>query len=147
MIQAGAMAKGGDVFVLDMGQPVKIMDLARRMVHLSGLEVLDDQHPNGDIEIRISGLRPGEKLYEELLIGENVTGTTHPLIMRAEEENTPWEVLRRRLDELDEACLSSDIPGIRQLLKDSIRGYHPAGGIEDFVWNRSEALAKAVISQ
>ena len=147
VIQAGAMAKGGDVFVLDMGQPVKIMDLARRMVHLSGLEVLDDQHPNGDIEIRISGLRPGEKLYEELLIGENVTGTTHPLIMRAEEESTPWEVLRRRLDELDEACLSSDIPGIRHLLKDSIRGYHPAGGIEDFVWNRSEALAKAVISQ
>ena len=86
VIQAGAMGTGGDVFVLDMGEPVKIIDLAARMIHLSGLEVKDDKHPNGDIEILYTGLRPGEKLYEELLIGDNVSGTGHPRIMRAEEQ-------------------------------------------------------------
>ncbi|VVM24274.1 Nucleoside-diphosphate sugar epimerase/dehydratase [uncultured Gammaproteobacteria bacterium] len=85
VIQAGAMGKGGDVFVLDMGEPVRIDDLARKMVHLSGLEVKDDNNPNGDIEIHYIGLRPGEKLFEELLISDNVSETEHPLIMRAEE--------------------------------------------------------------
>jgi len=87
VLQAGAMGQGGDVFVLDMGAPVKIIELARRMVQLSGLEVRDEPNPEGDIEIRFSGLRPGEKLYEELLIGDNVSGTEHPLIMRARKLN------------------------------------------------------------
>lgn len=147
VIQAGAMAKGGDVFVLDMGQPVKIMDLARRMVHLSGLEVRDEHHPEGDIEIRITGLRPGEKLYEELLIGNNVSGTTHPLILRADEEMIPWALLKQRLDEIDEACNAFDLPALRQLLLRSVGGYKPAADIEDLVWVKSEALAKAVIDR
>jgi FlaA1/EpsC-like NDP-sugar epimerase len=145
VIQAGAMAKGGDVFVLDMGQPVKIIDMARRMIHLSGLEVLDEQHPEGDIEIRITGLRPGEKLYEELLIGDNVTGTTHPLIMRAEEESIPWLKLDGVLRELDEACHHFDLPALRQLLLKTVRGYQPSGEIEDLVWVKSKALAKAAM--
>jgi FlaA1/EpsC-like NDP-sugar epimerase len=90
VLQAGAMAKGGDVFVLDMGQPVRIADVARRMIHLSGLTVRDEENPEGDIEIQFTGLRPGEKLYEELLIGSNVTGTEHPMIMRAIEHSLPW---------------------------------------------------------
>lgn len=146
VIQAGAMAKGGDVFVLDMGQPVKIIDMARRMIHLSGLEVLDEQHPEGDIEIRITGLRPGEKLYEELLIGDNVTGTTHPLIMRAEEEMVPWPILKNLLAEIDQACHASNLPVMRQLLLKTVRGYQPTGEIEDLVWLKSEALAAAVTS-
>ena len=146
VIQAGAMSEGGDVFVLDMGQSVKIMDLARRMIHLSGLEVRDDQHPDGDIEIHITGLRPGEKLYEELLIGDKVTGTTHPLIMRAEEELIPWSKLRGLLGEIDEACHQSDLPVLRQLLMRTVRGYQPSGDIEDLVWIKSKALAKAAMS-
>ena len=145
VIQAGAMATGGDVFVLDMGQPVKIIDLARRMIHLSGLEVRDEQHPDGDIEIHVTGLRPGEKLYEELLIGDNVTGTTHPLIMRAEEELIPWQKLERVLSEIDEACHQFDLPALRQLLLRTVRGYQPSGEIEDLVWVRSKALAKAAM--
>lgn len=147
VIQAGAMAHGGDVFVLDMGQPVKIMDLARRMVHLSGLEVRDEQHPDGDIEIRITGLRPGEKLYEELLIGNNVSGTTHPLILRADEEMIPWAVLDERLDEIREVCEAFDLPALRQLLLRTVSGYKPAADIEDLLWIRSEALARAVIDR
>jgi FlaA1/EpsC-like NDP-sugar epimerase len=146
VIQAGAMAKGGDVFVLDMGQPVKIIDMARRMIHLSGLEVLDEKNPEGDIEIRITGLRPGEKLYEELLIGDNVTGTTHPLIMRAEEEMIPWATLNHLLAEIDQACHTSNLPAMRQLLLKAVRGYQPTGEIEDLVWVKSEALAAAAVT-
>ncbi len=91
VIQAGSMAEGGDVFVLDMGKPVRIGDLARRMINLMGLTVRDEQHPDGDIEISYTGLRPAEKLYEELLIGNNVTGTEHPMILRAIEHSLPWE--------------------------------------------------------
>ena len=97
VIQAGSMGQGGEVYVLDMGKPVKIVDLARRMVHLSGLELRDEAHPDGDIAIEVVGLRPGEKLYEELLIGDNVEGTSHPLIMRAYEHEVPWAVLTERL--------------------------------------------------
>lgn len=139
VIQAGAMAKGGDVFVLDMGQPVKIIDLARRMIHLSGLEVRDEQHPDGDIEIRLTGLRPGEKLYEELLIGDNVTGTTHPLIMRAEEESLPWPELGRRLSAIEAACASFDLPALQELMLQTVRGYQPTSGIGDLAWARSAA--------
>ncbi len=91
VIQAGSMADGGEVFVLDMGKPVRICDLARRMIHLMGMTVRDEQHPDGDIEIAFTGLRPAEKLYEELLIGNNVTGTQHPMILRAIEHSLPWE--------------------------------------------------------
>lgn len=108
VLQAGAMATGGDVFVLDMGSPVKILDLARRMVHLSGLTVRDADHPNGNIEIKFTGLRPGEKLYEELLIGNNPMGTQHPLIMRAMEESLPWDRLQPILCALEAACSDSD---------------------------------------
>jgi FlaA1/EpsC-like NDP-sugar epimerase len=129
------------VFVLDMGQPVKIIDLARRMIHLSGLEVRDDTHPDGDVEIQVTGLRPGEKLFEELLIGDNVTGTTHPLIMRAEEEMIPWASLLPILVDIDKACQSSDLPTLRQIILKAVRGYQPTGGIEDLVWSRTARIA------
>jgi len=93
VIQAGSMASGGDVFVLDMNEPIKIIDLARKMIHLMGYDVKDENSYRGDIAIEYTGLRPGEKLFEELLIGESVTGTEHPKIMRAEEDHLPWEVL------------------------------------------------------
>ena len=117
VLQAGAMANGGDVFLLDMGSSVKILDLARRMVHLSGLTVRDDDHPNGNIEIKFTGLRPGEKLYEELLIGNNPMGTQHPLIMRAMEESISWEKLKPVLDELEAACSESDEAKALSLLR------------------------------
>lgn len=116
VIQAGAMGKGGDVFVLDMGEPVRIVDLARRMVHLMGLEVRDLLHPDGDIEIRFSGLRPGEKLYEELLIGENVRKTEHPRIMAAEELYLNWEKFAPLLSQLIENIENLSIRGVIQCL-------------------------------
>lgn len=147
VIQAGAMGRGGDVFVLDMGKPVKIIDLARRMIHLSGLSVKDEEEdPDGDIEIQITGLRPGEKLYEELLIGENVTGTDHPLIMRAEEEMIPWTRLQALLAQVDEACHASDVPTLRSLLLKVVDGYQPTGDIEDLVWVRTGRLAQDVVA-
>ena len=100
VIQAGAMGEGGDMFVLDMGEPVRILDLARKMIRLSGLKVKDKLNPNGDIEIRYTGLRPGEKLYEELLIGDNVSETSNPMIMRAKEEMLAWDELKLILDGL-----------------------------------------------
>jgi len=108
VLQAGAMAHGGDVFVLNMGSPVKILDLARRMILLSGRRIRDKEHPEGDIEIRFTGLRPGEKLYEELLLGNNVSGTEHPLIMRAMEESMPWSKLKPLLSAIDGACRELD---------------------------------------
>lgn len=134
VLQAGAMGEGGDVFVLDMGSPVKIVDLARRMVHLSGLEVKCDATPQGTIEIQHVGLRPGEKLYEELLIGENVEGTEHPLIMRAQEAEIPWAVLQELLAGLEKACNGFDYEGIRNLLLQTVAEYAPQCGIEDLIW-------------
>jgi FlaA1/EpsC-like NDP-sugar epimerase len=119
VIQAGAMAsqgQGGDVFVLDMGEPVKILHLARRMAALSGLTVRDAAHPDGDIDIEITGLRPGEKLYEELLIGDNPEPTAHPRIMKAREGFLPWPELETRLADLQAALEANDLPRIRQLL-------------------------------
>lgn len=133
VIQAGAMAKGGDVFVLDMGQPVKIIDLARRMVELSGLEVRDGDNPEGDIEIEITGLRPGEKLYEELLIGDNPKPTSHPRIMKAHEDFLPWEELERRLLTLQAALAANDVGVVRLMLQELVSGYRPAGDIVDWV--------------
>ena len=109
-----------------MGKPVKIIDLARRMVHLSGLELRDEAHPNDDIAIEIVGLRPGEKLYEELLIGDNVEGTSHPLIMRAFEHELPWAVLTDLLAQLDVACRNSDFEKVLSLLSLLVQEYAPA---------------------
>ncbi|QCG50022.1 polysaccharide biosynthesis protein [Aeromonas schubertii] len=134
VIQAGAMGQGGDVFVLDMGEPVKIFDLARRMIRLSGLTLRDDDHPEGDIAIKITGLRPGEKLFEELLIGEQVLGTAHPRIMKATEMMLPWIQLRRMLVDLDNACHSFDHEAIRRLLLSMPAGFNPTDGICDLVW-------------
>ncbi|MEK6748707.1 MAG: nucleoside-diphosphate sugar epimerase/dehydratase [Pseudomonadota bacterium] len=116
VIQAGAMAKGGEVFVLDMGEPVKIIDMARRMIHLSGLSVRDEENPQGDIEIAVTGLRPGEKLFEELLIGDNVSGTNHPRILQAEEEFSSWSVLERQLGTLEVACSQLNLDAARSML-------------------------------
>jgi FlaA1/EpsC-like NDP-sugar epimerase len=125
VLQAGAMADGGDVFVLDMGEPIKILDLARRMIHLSGLSVRDDTNPTGDIEIAVTGLRPGEKLYEELLIGDNPQATTHPRIMKAHEPFLPWSVLSPQLALLEAAAESNDLPAIKQFLLQHVQGYQP----------------------
>ncbi|MDM0110741.1 VanZ family protein [Variovorax sp. J22R133] len=133
VIQAGAMATGGDVFVLNMGEPVRIIDLARRMVELSGCTVCDAQNPDGDIEIQITGLRPGEKLYEELLIGDNPLPTHHPLIMKAHEDYLAWDELGVRLHALSGAVEVNDVPLIRQLLKEVVVGYQPDGKVVDWV--------------
>lgn len=125
VIQAGAMAKGGDVFVLDMGDPVKILELAKRMIHLSGLEVKEDDTPHGDIEIKFTGLRPGEKLYEELLIGNDVKNTDHEKIMRANESMIPWEELNVLIRRLQQAINDNDDVEIRAVLSEAVVGYKP----------------------
>ncbi len=134
VIQAGAMAKGGDVFVLDMGDPVRIMDLAEKNILLSGLTVKNTEHPDGDIEIVCTGLRPGEKLYEELLIGENVTGTEHHLIMRAEEEMLSLQAIQQLERELFELAQNFDVEGLRACLLNNVSGYQPQCGIQDVVF-------------
>jgi FlaA1/EpsC-like NDP-sugar epimerase len=139
VIQAGAMAKGGDVFVLDMGQPVSIMDLARRMVELSGLIVRDEKNPDGDIEIDITGLRPGEKLYEELLIGDNPKPTLHPRIMRAQEEFIPWDRFEAKLKSLELALNVNDVSVIRLMMQQLVTGYIPSDEIVDWVYLEQEA--------
>jgi FlaA1/EpsC-like NDP-sugar epimerase len=134
VIQAGAMARGGDVFVLDMGQPVKIMDLARRMIELSGLSLRDEHNPEGDIEIEIAGLRPGEKLYEELLIGDNPKPTPHSRIMKAHEEFMAWTELERKLNALELALQVNDVGVIRAMLTELVAGYTPSDDIVDWVF-------------
>ncbi|GAB4265365.1 MAG: nucleoside-diphosphate sugar epimerase/dehydratase [Methylomicrobium sp.] len=136
VIQAGAMGQGGDVFVLDMGEPVKILDLAKRMIHLSGLSVKDDSNPDGDIEIVYTGLRSGEKLYEELLIGDNVSMTEHPRILQAREEVIDWLELEAMLSELERAALCDDYSQIRAILKRAVSGFDPQCGIEDWLTDR-----------
>jgi len=144
VIQAGAMAKGGDVFVLDMGQPVKIMDLARRMVELSGLTVKDEQSPEGDIEIAVTGLRPGEKLYEELLIGDNPKPTVHPRIMKAHEEFIPWAEFEAKLTALEMALNVNDVGVIRLMMQQLVAGYIPSDDIVDWVYLEQEAESVAM---
>ncbi len=134
VIQAGAMAQGGDVFVLDMGEPVRIADLARQMVRLSGLKVRDERNPEGDVAIAYTGLRPGEKLYEELLVGDNVSATSHPRIMTAQEVFWEWPRLEAYLDRLFEACRLFHHNGIRRLLLEAPTAYRPQGDIVDLVW-------------
>jgi UDP-N-acetylglucosamine 4,6-dehydratase len=136
VIQAGAMGQGGDVFVLDMGEPIRIVDLAKRMIHLSGLQIKDDTHPNGDIDIQFTGLRAGEKLYEELLIGDNVSKTSHPRIMRAEETMIPWSELEQMLKALQQATKNDDFEQIRVVLQQAVSGFAPQCEIGDLLWQQ-----------
>ncbi|MDO8958351.1 MAG: polysaccharide biosynthesis protein, partial [Rhodocyclaceae bacterium] len=133
VIQAAAMSHGGDVFVLNMGESVRIGDLARRMVELSGLAVRDEENPEGDIEIQVTGLRPGEKLYEELLIGENPQPTAHPRIMKAHDDFLPMSALEQQLAVLAGALEANDVPAIRRLLEEVVSGYRPDDAIVDWV--------------
>ena len=133
VIQAGSLGQGGDVFVLDMGAPVRIVELAEKMIHLSGLTVRDSEKLHGDIAIEFTGLRPGEKLYEELLIGESVLPTEHPMILRAQEEFIAWEALKQILTDLLQAIDADDYVRVRQLLRQAVDGYVPEGDIVDWI--------------
>jgi FlaA1/EpsC-like NDP-sugar epimerase len=143
VIQAGSMAEGGDVFVLDMGKPVRIGDLARRMINLMGLTVRDEQHPDGDIEISYTGLRPAEKLYEELLIGNNVAGTEHPMILRAIEHSLPWERVQFLLEEILVAMSRFDCHRALHVLGEVVEEYKPAPESHDLVSARQATLSSA----
>ena len=137
------MGHGGDVFVLDMGKPMRIDDLARRMVRLSGLTIKGEDNPDGDIEIVYTGLRPAEKLFEELLIGNNVSGTDHPMILRAMEHSLPWDQMHELLHALMVAMNQFDVKGARDLLMQGVREYRPSGEIVDSVWCRRESERRA----
>ncbi len=139
VIQAGAMGRGGDVFVLDMGEPVRIIDLARRMIRLMGFEVKDTANPNGDIAIQITGLRPGEKLYEELLIGGDEQQTLHPRIRTSREIHIPWSQVSDLLDQLNLACETYDQLRIRELLLAAPTAFNPQDGICDLVWTANNS--------
>jgi FlaA1/EpsC-like NDP-sugar epimerase len=139
VIQAGAMGKGGDVFVLDMGEPVKIVDLATNLIKLSGLEVKSEANPDGDVEIRYTGLRPGEKLFEELLVGGNVVKTEHERIMAANESFLPYCEYKKVLDRLDRACHEFDHQLIREILLEAPAGFNPTDGIGDLVWKAARS--------
>lgn len=141
VIQAGAMGKGGDVFVLDMGKSVKIVDLATKMIRLSGFEVRNELNPDGDIAIEFSGLRPGEKLYEELLIGDDVTGTEHERIMTANELHLNWAEYSVILDSLDKACHEFDHEKIRAILLSTPTGFAPTDGICDLLFQQKEKIS------
>lgn len=144
VIQAASMAKGGDVFVLDMGKPVRIQDLARRMINLMGLTVRSDDNPDGDIEIQYIGLRPAEKLFEELLIGSRVTGTEHPRIMRADEDSLSFEELDELITDLKTASAEFDYSQARDILMRAVAEYSPTNGIDDLVWLRKTGTDGAV---
>jgi len=134
VIQAGAMAKGGDVFVLDMGKPVRIINLAERMIELSGLSIKNEQNPDGDIEIEITQLRPGEKLYEELLIGNNPEPTSHHRIMKAHETFLKWDKLEDEIKTLTIALNANDVSLVRHLLEKLVTDYQPNKDIVDWVY-------------
>ena len=137
VIQAGAMSKGGDVFLLDMGKPISIDDLARKMIRLSGLEVKDKDFPDGDIEIKYIGLRPGEKLYEELLVGSNVKNTENPYIIRAKEEMLLWDELKPILDNLKKVTQDNDQIKVRKLLVKLVPNFKPQNNITDPLYKKS----------
>jgi FlaA1/EpsC-like NDP-sugar epimerase len=134
------MAKGGDVFVLDMGRPVRIDDLARRMISLMGLTIRDASNPEGDIEIQYTGLRAAEKLFEELLIGTNITGTDHPMILRAMEHSLPWDRMQQILHELLIALASFDCRRAVSLLSDAVAEYRHNPDLRDFVWTQKSLI-------
>jgi FlaA1/EpsC-like NDP-sugar epimerase len=142
VMQAGSMALGGEVFVLDMGEPVRITDLARNMIELSGLTVRDDANPDGDIEIQCVGLRPGEKLYEELLIGNNPQPTSHPRIMMANEAFMPWAALSDELDRLGRYIADRDVPATRKMLLDLVTDFSPTDDLVDWVHIASNIFAR-----
>ena len=125
VIQAGSLSKGGDVFLLEMGEPIGILDLAKEMIHLSGKEIKDDSNPSGDIEIEFTGLRDGEKLYEELLIGDNVSKTIHDHIMSANEEKLSHEKILYFIDKIKELNSKSSLLDIQELLYEAVSGYKP----------------------
>jgi FlaA1/EpsC-like NDP-sugar epimerase len=137
VIQAGAMGDGGDVFVLDMGKPVKIDLLAKKMIKLSGLEVKDESNPDGDIEIKYTGLRPGEKLFEELLIGDNAIETDNPLIMCAKEEMLPWDKLKPILENLKAEVKSGNNEKIRKILIQLVPTFKPQSEIVDILYKKA----------
>ena len=148
VLQAGSMGQGGEVFVLDMGEPVKIADLARKMIHLMGLIEKTDENPQGDIEIIFSGLRPGEKLYEELLIGDDPQGTSHPRIMMAREVSMPWDKVEMTLNRLMRASQEFDCQQVVEVLRSTPTGYAPNGGVEDLVWlNGGSSSVKKVAEE
>ena len=136
VIQAGSMGNGGEVFVLDMGKPVRIAELAEKMIHLSGLSVRSESNPFGDIAIEFTGLRPGEKLYEELLIGDTVEATRHPMIMSTTEDYLSWDLLKAKLGDLLAAVNEGDYPRVRQLLRELVSGYTPEGEIVDWIYQQ-----------
>jgi len=147
VIQAGAMSKGGDVFVLDMGEPIKIADLASKMIHLSGYSVKNIDSADGDIGIEYSGLRPGEKLFEELLIGKGVKGTNHDRIMTAHEEMLPWEQLSQIIQDLDRSCKDYDLNRLREILINAPTNFEPTDGISDLLWqDKQVATVNNIIS-
>ncbi len=136
VIQAGAMGEGGEVFVLDMGEPVKILDLAKRLIKLSGVELINEQNPYGDIEIKFTGLRPGEKLYEELLIGDNVSTTEHKRILKAQEDYLSFKDLEKYLDRLRIAEKREDTSGLKAIFKEVVIGFSPDDEIVDVLFNQ-----------
>ena len=134
VIQAGSLGRGSEVFVLDMGEPIKIFDLAKKMIRLSGLEVFNQETQEGDIEVIFTGLRDGEKLYEELLIGDNVSKTEHERIFKAEEESMSWKEVLNLLDEFKEAITIRDESQVHELLIRSVSGFKPYSGLNDLIY-------------
>jgi len=142
VIQAGAMGHGGDVFVLDMGEPVKILDMARRMIHLSGFQVKDRENPNGDMEIAYTGLRPGEKLFEELLIGDNVKPTRHDLILSADEDSLSWLEIEKFIGLFADVVADDDVEKCRKLLMEAVNEFHPQCDVADLVFAKKRTSEK-----
>jgi len=147
VIQASSMGKNGEVFVLDMGDPVKIHDLAKQMIHLTGLTIKDDNYPNGDIQINFTGLRPGEKLYEELLIGDNATGTQHPRIMRADEDSLPLDKIMEILEQLEDSIQKYEIESILITLSKYVAGYTGNNELKDYLSlkKRTESMRDNIV--
>ncbi len=141
VIQAGAMGKGGDVFVLDMGEPVKIVELAKRLISLSGMELTSDASPNGDIEINFTGLKPGEKLYEELLIGNDVSKTAHPRILRAKEAYLAEDELKKYLIKLSEAQKLQDVKALKDIFQETVSGFQSKEKIVDPIYNHKKLIS------
>ncbi len=141
VIQAGAMAKGGDVFVLDMGEPIRIIDLAKRMITLAGYSVKEPDQPNGDIEIKVTGLRPGEKLYEELLIGNDPKPTEHPRIMKANEKSISVQELDQEVEALQSILQTRNVPELKNLLLRLVDGYQPESETFDALANAGKPAA------
>ncbi|MGB0733411.1 MAG: UDP-N-acetylglucosamine 4,6-dehydratase family protein, partial [Pontibacterium sp.] len=134
VIQAGAMGGNGEVFVLDMGEPVRIVDLAKEMISLSGCSLRTEENPEGDIAIEFSGLRPGEKLYEELLIGDNVQGTDHAMIMRAQEDALSWPEMEQCLQRFEKSITALDYKGLMAAIEETAQGYKPETEIFDHLY-------------